>query len=78
MDDNSSASFSSADHEETTTVNNMNGEPEPGSLIQVDQKPRLLLMGLKRYMINLILYNHPYANECSQEREVVDIERSFS
>lgn len=52
MDDNSSASFSSADHEETTTANNMNGEPEPGSLIQVDHKPRLLLMGLKRYMIN--------------------------
>ena len=53
-DDHSKASISSADHEGTTPVNELNGHPEPGNLLHVDHKPRLLLMGLKRYVILLL------------------------
>ena len=40
---------SSADHDGRTPVNELNGDPEPGNLLHGDHKPRLLLMGLKRY-----------------------------
>ncbi len=55
MDNNSRASISSADPEDTSPVNELNGHSEPGNLLHVDQKPRLLLMGLKRYVMILPL-----------------------
>lgn len=47
--------MSSADPEEITQVNGLNGDLEPGNLLRVDNKPRLLLMGLKRYAMALLL-----------------------
>ena len=76
-DDPSKASISSAEQEGTTPINELNGHPEPGSLLHVDHKPRLLLMGLKRYVMILHVDNHSQANQRRQEREVFDIERSI-
>ena len=46
------ASTSSTDHEEASPANDLNGDAGPGNLLHVDHKPRLLLMGLKRYDTN--------------------------
>ena len=40
----------SANNEEATQANGVNGDLEPGTLLHVDHKPRLLLMGLKRFL----------------------------
>lgn len=67
-----------ADHEEPTPVNGINEDLESGNVLHVDHKPRLLLMGLKRYVMALPLKKTSYADHCPQEREVVDIKRCFS
>lgn len=54
-DDNSKPSISSADQNGTTQVNGLNEGLEPGNLLHVDHKPRLLLMGLKRCAIASLL-----------------------
>ena len=41
----------SADDEDPTQVNGVSGDLEPGTLLHVDHKPRLLLMGLKRFLM---------------------------
>lgn len=56
------ASVSSADHESTPQVNGLNGDLEPGTLLHVDHKPRLLLMGLKRYSMAALLDVRSYAH----------------
>ena len=50
-EDNLKASIGSADHDVTTPVNELNGDLVPRNLLHVDHKPRLLLMGLKRYVL---------------------------
>ncbi|KAL9132442.1 MAG: hypothetical protein Q9175_006384 [Cornicularia normoerica] len=48
LDKHSKTSSGTADDEELSQVNEVDGDLKPGNLLHVDHKPRLLLMGLKR------------------------------
>ena len=78
LDHNTMASSPSADQEAMTQVNGLDHDLEPGNLLHVDHKPRLLLMGLKRFAMFLLLDNCFYTHYRPQEWEVVNIECCFS
>lgn len=68
----------SADDEEPTQANGVNGDLEPGTLLHVDHKPRLLLMGLKRFQDAVVYVQFLCANYRPQEWEIIDIKRCLS
>lgn len=70
-------SMNSANNEHKTRTNGDNEDLEPGNLLHADHKPRLLLMGLKRYVTDVLLDTRSISDRDPQEWEIVDIERGF-